>query len=111
MSPLTKRTAEHCLAAITKQFASYLQAGVEHPILKPPNENRRHWTVAWDDGPQDWALRAFVGGFSEELYHLAMDAGVVPQEAALTAIDRSVECPAGVHAEPIGLYELGLYPA
>lgn len=111
MSPLTKRTAERCLAAITEQFAPYLQAGVEHPILKPPDENRRHWAIAWGDGPEDWASRAFVGGLSEEVYHLALDAGAVRQDAVRIATERSVECPAGVHAEPISFDELGLYPA
>lgn len=138
VTPLGRELAEATLAVIKQQYRVYIEpfecedgtvyAGGEPPVLVENWQDTGHWAIAWESGPDDWAHRAFSGGFSEELYHEGYpDAlavahnvkGLVGQDAEEWAAERAravateegVTCPKGVHAEPYYSFVLMLYPA
>jgi hypothetical protein len=106
---ISEAQARQCLAAIERQFAPYIDQTCR-PTLAKPGEQCSGWAIVWEDGPDEWALRAFHGGHDEELYHLAREAGATPEQARRTAQVGGVPCPAGVFAEPVMTFVLGLYP-
>lgn len=135
-SKITRAKAEAALAAVEEQFRSYVEPttypaftaadGTEFPAetlgpLAPKptlvEDWNGGWAICWEDGPDDWAYRATMGGSSEEervlVASAARENGVDPQ----TAVDRYVKddepvtWPKGVYAEPYYSFVLCLYPA
>lgn len=136
--PLSKQLAEAALAAITTQYKAYIEPyecpdgtvypGSEPPVLVENYADTGHWAITWESGPDEWAYRAFTGGFSEELYTLGYpdalavarnEKGLVGEEAEQWAADQAssvateqgTACPKNVHAEPYYSFVLALYPA
>lgn len=107
---LTQAQARACLAAVEKQFASHITEGCR-PALVQAGHQCSGWAIVWEDGPHEWALRAFHGGYDEETYQLAREAGFTPERAEDAARVGGVPCPEGVLAEPVMSFTLGLYPA
>lgn len=117
---LTREQAEATLAAIVDHFRSYtepmvlpadgdapaltLDAACPLPTLLE-NFDGAAWTIMWEEGPDEWAYRASMGGNSEEDRVLAADVGVT------VVIEKPATVPAGVSLEPATSYSLGLYPA
>ena len=107
---ITREQAEACLAAVKKQFASTIGAGYPEPKLCEPGDLAESWTIVWEEGPFEWTYRAFQGGFDEEIYTLARDAGATEEQATKTATDDGVPTPAGVWTEAKNHWCLCLHP-
>ena len=107
---ITKAQAQAALAAVRTQFAAYFADGdIPGPKLYPPGFHDRSWTIAWEEGPYEWALLAFHGGFDEEIYALVLpEAG--PEAARRMATKPGVAHPDGVDSEPVNSWCLALYP-
>lgn len=111
-TPISREQAEATLAAVKAQFAAYLTGDIDPPVLcEPFTQITFHWSIAWEDGPEGWAYRAFIGGLDEELYDLAREAGADPRRATAIATSGPASRPAGVAPEPYYGWLLGLYPA
>ncbi len=106
---ITRRQAEETLQIILQQFRPYV-ADDSKPVLYEPGHHSDSWSIGWDDGPYEWTYRAFVGGFDEEIYFLALDAGTTKEAAENMAKMPAVNPPKGVFPEPINGWCLGLYP-
>lgn len=138
MTRLSKALAEKAHAAIIAHYRAYLEPydygdgrttpGDPPPVLVENYMDTGHWGITWEEGPDEWAYRAFTGGFSEELYTLAYpdalavarnDKGLAGEDAERWAAERAREiatdkgavCPAGVQASPYYSFSLVLYPA
>lgn len=134
---LSKQLAEAAHAAIREQYKTYLEPyqfdngssspGIDPPTLVENYADTGHWAISWEEGPDEWAMRAFQGGFSEELYtlgypdalHVAKtEKGLVgeqaerwaAEEARKVATEQGAPCPKGVFAEPYYSFVLMLYP-
>jgi hypothetical protein len=116
---LTRAKAEQVLRAVEKQFAGQFDpaAGAgDRPTLYEPGFHADCWTIAWE-GNYEWSMRAFVGGWNEELAALADQAaaenGLAGEERRAfvrkTATEKAHAKPAGVFTEPINSWCLGLY--
>lgn len=116
---VSRADAEATLAAIIERFKVYIEpltldSGTVIPGDPPPvlveGFDGRDWTIMWEDGgPSEWVF-ALEGDPTEEERVLAAEASeefgttiTVPQRPA-------AKIPAGVMAEPINHYSLGLYP-
>jgi hypothetical protein len=108
---LTRSRAEKALAAIRAQFATDVEGSGTEPTLYEPGYHTEGWSIGWEEGPHEWTYRAFGGGFDDELYGLALEAGVDDERAQRMATDDGYPCPAGVFAEPVNHWCLALYPA
>jgi hypothetical protein len=120
---ITREQAEAALAAVKAQFAAYIEPLVinghdygptvdSQPVLVEDYEGSGHWAISWEEGPDDWAYRASVGGTSEEERTLAGQAAEefgVPYERVAPRPDEPIRVE-GVHAEPHMSFILGLYP-
>jgi hypothetical protein len=105
---VTKAKAERVLAAVKKKYAAYLDGADEssQPFLATEfYVGRAPYAVVWEMGPSDWALVATSGDPTEEDWALLAEVGLKPSGSKPLAI------PAGVYAEPLTSYALGLYPA
>lgn len=117
---VTEKQAREVLAAITAQFASYLDSlaidGTDYgPTCPPPTLDMDYDgtpAIVWEDGPDEWAYRAAMGGTSEEERVLTAQAA---DEFGVTYIkpadDEPATLPAGVSVEPLYSFVLGIYPA
>lgn len=103
---ITKEKAQECLAALKEQFKTHVQEGYTF-TLHEPGFHADAWTIACE-GIENWTLYAFVGGFDEEVYHLAVDEFGV-QRAREMAQQKGVPCPAGVFVEAVNHWCVGLY--
>jgi hypothetical protein len=110
MARATKRQAQSALRAIRK-FYGYRPGEYGGPQLV---EEYHGWysttrnAIVWEEGPFEWAIRASLGGFDEELYHDLK--GFMPSEqAAEKAKQQPIKMPKGTYLEPINSYSLGLY--
>lgn len=108
---ITHNQAEAALTTVREQFATYITRCGHGPALYEPGFHDSCWTIAWDDGPFEWALRAFQGGFDVEAYRLAKGAGATPSAARERATTDQYPAPPGVFVEPVTTWCLGLYPA
>jgi hypothetical protein len=111
--PITEDQAKAALAAIENQFKVYIQAyeGTSRPILRQPGHEGPFWSIDWEEGPTEWALRAFHGGIDWDIINELKAEGVGYTDALKVAQDPAVACPEGVFAEPVNSFILGLYPA
>jgi hypothetical protein len=109
--PITKALAQKALTGVRRQFKYALDPKAPQcdPILRKGEYG--HWEIVWEEGPYEWVHTAFSGGFDEELYGLAIEAGATPEQARKTATVNAHPCPDGVFAEAATHYSLGLYPA
>lgn len=141
---LDKELAEAALAAVREQFRAYLPPGpadhadrqaaeasavdgCELPALVENYDGEGNWAIEWEAGPDEWAYRAFGGGFSHELYHEAYpDAVAVARtqhgltgadatrwgaaRARRIATEPSHPRPDGVFTTPYFSFVLMLYP-
>ena len=89
MRNITKRQAEATLRRLRKQFAGY---NTESMKLYEPGYHTRGWSIAWEEGPYEWAILAIHGGYGEH--------GRIP----------AVEAPKQVFVEPQNHWLLGLWP-
>lgn len=108
---LSKDQAEQALAAIKQQFGYQVDAGYPGPVLQEPGFQCDGYAIAWEEGPYQWTYHAFHGGHDEEVYTLAVDAGMTAERAKQVATIAGVPHPEGVHAEAVNHWCLGLYPA
>ena len=107
---ITKTQATAAFKVVVARYQEWIDEGWAEPILMKYDDTT--WAVAWEEGPEDWAHVATMGGHSEEHAVLAAQAAAefgvpfngVPDEDPL-------KFPAGVYAEPIYSFMLGLYPA
>jgi hypothetical protein len=105
---VTKAKAERVLAAVKKKYAPYLDGAGEsdQPVIMTEfYSGNAPFAIVWETGPSDWALVATSGDPTEEDWALLAEVGLKPSGSKPLAI------PAGVYAEPITSYALGLYPA
>jgi hypothetical protein len=123
---VTKRQAEAALRAVEKQFKRYLEPIKDPegefediPPMCPPPKLSMDWdghvAILWEDGPDEWAYRATMGGTSEEERCLvaaaAQEFGKDPKQAvAAMKVDAPMKWPKGVYAEPYNSFILCLYP-
>lgn len=127
-SSITAAQATAALEAVKAQFAEYLKPlvleadedgpaitypGSPEPTLVEDYSREGVWAICWEEGPDEWAYRATMGGTSEEERVLAAQAavefGVDPSTTAPKA-DEPVTFPKGVYAEPYMSFVLALYP-
>ncbi len=107
---ITRKQAEAALASVREQFAAYLGDGADQPSLKDPGEECHAYAIAWEGGPYEWTYIAFDGGFDDEMYLAARDAGATDEQARNAASKPAVKPPAGVFPDPVNHWCLGLYP-
>lgn len=122
---VTRRQAEAALRAVEKQFKTYLEpldlgdgGRVFPPVCPPPTLSMDwdgHVAILWEDGPDEWAYRASMGGNSEEdrvlAASVAREFDQDPQEAvSRVTVEEPVKWPKGVWAEPYYSFVLCLYP-
>lgn len=113
---LTREQAEAALEVIKKQYAIYVEGvdGYEPlcplPVLVEDWADVVGWQIVWEEGPEDWAYRAFVGGTNEEIYQLMIDEGVESGKAATLSRDPVTAKPEGIFTEPYNSFVLSLYP-
>lgn len=112
MGQATKRQAQTALRAIRKAYG--FKPGEDDGIGPKLVEEYHGWysttrnAIVWEEGPFEWAIRASLGGFDEELYHDLKD--FLPREEAIEkAKQQPVKVPKGTYLEPINSYSLGLY--
>lgn len=107
---ITKALAERALVAVKVQFKEYLEVAASEPKLYEPGYHARSWTIAWEEGPENWSMLAFnPGAISEELYYGARSVGATEEQARqLARVPDSAKCPAGVFAEPVNHWCLAL---
>jgi hypothetical protein len=62
---LTKTQAEAAFMCIVGQFKADIEAGYPMPVLvedhdwgSPDSEGNYPWGILWEEGPEEWALRA-----------------------------------------------------
>ena len=120
ITTITETQATAALEAVKAQYAPHLapqtvdgetyDALYPEPTLVWEYTDSGHPAICWEEGPSDWAM-LLDGGTSEEdryLYaSLAEEFG-----SDVKAPERpAAKMPAGVYAEPIMSFVLGLYPA
>lgn len=112
MGVATKRQALSALRSIRKAYG-YKPGEEGGPQLV---EEYHGWysttrnAIVWEEGPFEWAIRASMGGFDEEMYHDLLE--FMPREqAAEKAKSEPIKVPKGTYLEPINSYSLGLYKA
>lgn len=112
---VTKAQAEKVLKQVRMAFAEYLG---DEPYGTPTLRDHNHecldsgcWSIDWEEGPFEWAIRFPHGGLDWETYQGLLDAGAPEEVAKLRATTLAVEVPSRVFVEPINTYTLGLYPA
>lgn len=109
---ITKRQAIAALNSVKRQFRAYADdCPCGEPKLYAPGERDdcTTWCIAWDcHSPYEWAYRAFVGGFDDEMYHMAREF-VSHEQAQKSARSNPVTSPKGVRPEPYYSWLLGLY--
>ncbi len=112
VTPISETLAKAALTAIEEQFEPFITAcdGTSRPTLHGPGHEGDHWVISWEEGPHEWAMRAFTGGIDDEVMAHARAVGVDHANALKIAQDPAKACPAGVFAEPIMTFILGLYP-
>jgi len=115
---ISRQQAEQALAAVTQQFVAFCEpliiGGRNYGISSLPTlveTSQGDWEIVWEDGPDEWAYRASMGGSSEEDRALAAAASVEFGTTITVPEDKPVTFPRGVHAEPVMSFVLGLYEA
>ena len=110
MGLATKRQAQSALNAIRKAYG-YKPGDEGGPQLV---EEYHGWysttrnAIVWEEGPFEWAIRASMGGFDEEMYH-DLKQLMPSEEAAQKAQQQPIKVPKGTYLEPISSYSLALY--
>jgi hypothetical protein len=123
---VTRKQAEQVLAAIKKRYAGLLETDPELPSLRPwpppklienwdfLDSGPTPWAIVWEEGPDEWAYRAAMGGLDEEVCHLAADeigrskvARKVRDEGF--AMEEPLQVLKNVHLEPVTTWALGIY--
>jgi hypothetical protein len=110
MARATKRQAQSALRAIRK-FYGYKPGEYGGPQLVEEYHGWHSTTrnaIVWEEGPFEWAIRASLGGFDEEMYHDLREF-MTNEEAIYKAQVLPVKVPKGTYLEPINSYSLGLY--
>ncbi|GAC1533618.1 MAG: hypothetical protein NVS3B1_28010 [Marmoricola sp.] len=124
MTTITRKQAEQALAAVRAQFARYLEPldmgdGTVYPATMPEPKLSMDWggevAILWEEGPDEWAMRATGGGTSETerimIANAAKEFGYDPQAAVdRMKVDEPITWPKGVYAEPYYSFVLCLYP-
>lgn len=100
-------------AAVAHQFRTYIDAGYSAPELVEnwdfPDTPVR-WAVVWEDGPDDWASRAQVGGQDETLsIEFGRRFDTPPAKVAASSRTPQGQWPRGVQAQPVYSYAVALY--
>lgn len=109
MARATKRQAQSALRAIRK-FYGYKPGDEDGPKLV---EEYHGWysttrnAIVWEEGPFEWAIRASLGGFDEEMYHDLKEFTTL-SEAGRLAQQQPIKMPKGTYLEPISSYSLQL---
>lgn len=107
MAIATKRQAQTALRAIRKAYG-YKPGEEGGPQLV---EEYHGWyqtyrnAIVWEEGPFEWAIRASMGGFDEEMYH-DLRPLMSNEEAIYKAQVLPVKAPKGTYLEPINSYSL-----
>lgn len=117
---VTREQAEAVLAIIEKRFAIYLVPGAgpgDRPTLRDHEHEEQSpgcWSIGWEgNSPQAWALSPFAEHVDEELYWMALEAGIHTEPGAARdfATIPAVAEPRGVKCYPINSFTLGISPA
>lgn len=48
--------ANHVLGLLLRDYATYIEAGIHPPKVYEPGFHTDTWTIAWEEGPYEWAL-------------------------------------------------------
>lgn len=110
MARATKRQAQTALRAIRKAYG-YKPGELGGPRLA---ETYHGWynsypnAIVWEEGPFEWAIRASMGGFDEEMYH-DLKGFMSDEEAAEKAKQEPIKMPKGTYTEAIDSQALALY--
>jgi hypothetical protein len=112
---VTKKQAEKVRAAVKRQFAAWLNPASEwgEPKLYPGSHegmSDRYWVIIWEEGPFEWAIKAFNESVDEEVFELARDAGMDRRKAVEVAMVELPPRPTDVFVEPVNGHTLGIYP-
>jgi hypothetical protein len=118
---ITQAQGAAALAAIKTQFRSYTDDLVidgdnlgptidSDPTLIWDWTDSGHPVIAWESGPDAWALRATAGGVSEEEAALMAAANAEFGATITLKPDLPSPMPRGVYAEPYSGSILALYP-
>lgn len=112
MAKVTRKQAEDILQAIKQRYRAYIETPEDGPTLRVLAQREAgRWSINWEDGPDEWALRVFGGGFNEEIFWEA-NAEFGETKARELATESAFPQPHAdaVFVEPIYSFELGLYP-
>jgi len=106
--PISAETAQQAYAAICGQFADYIEASGSRPTLERDwlfLDHPSPWAVVWEEGPDQWAMRAGEGGVDEALTEMASDL-LAPGEKLRTP--PAEKWPDGCYPEPITSFAVSL---
>src|SRR5689334_12318777 len=100
--PIAKPLADQCLAAVRERYAEIIPSfgPRDWPTLYPPGHDGRHWVIAWEAGPYDWAVRASLGGWNDETAMELAEFASTDQIRALST-ETPILFPREVLAEPV----------
>jgi hypothetical protein len=112
----TRKAAEKVLQNVRDRYPDphpeYASPDDQPKILPGSHEalqTEDAWVISWESGPFEWALRYTMGGFDDEMYHLAVDE-IGQERARAMATEDAAPRVDGVFVEPINSFSLGVYP-
>lgn len=107
---VTRRDAEKVLHALKVQTGMLLAEaeGWPQPVIMEDwdwlGDGGTKWSIVWEEGPYEWAIRFPEGGIDEE-------ASIEAAEFGVTAVrTRPVALPAHVWTEPITSWAIAILP-
>jgi hypothetical protein len=84
------------------------------PVLYEPGHHSDTWTIAWEEGPDEW-VHTLGGGSAEGDRVLraqtAAEFGVDPGNLVAATTRPAAVMPAGVYVEPVNHWSVAVYPA
>lgn len=109
IAPAALDQAEIVLASVAAMYAQEIEAGLYPAPLLATGRNAAGYgsdfAVVWEEGPFEWAFR-LDGQPDEDLFNLAVDAGLCRDQARRLASTRSLFVPDGVEVDPYSSYIL-----
>lgn len=112
---VTREQAEQALEAVKGQWSYDVAEGNVPKLVENWDwleSGTTPWAIVWEEGPDEWAMRAQNGGTDEEATALARDDSAITEilgEQFTVATPAAVAWPEGVFAEPITPWAVGLY--
>lgn len=55
--------ANHVLGLVLRDYSTYMEAGIHPPKVYEPGFHAETWTIAWEEGPYEWAIDWSMRGY------------------------------------------------